>query len=66
MNRVNIYGKKDFKTMNKFAIITIIGGDGTLVTKNDVKLSKGMTILIPSDLKKYSIIGKLTALIIKP
>ena len=66
MNRVNIYGKKDFKTMNKFAIITIIGGDGTLVTKNDVKLSKGMTILIPADLKKYSIIGKLTALIIKP
>ena len=66
MNRVNIYGKKDFKTMNEFAIITIIDGDGTLVTQNDLKLSKGMTILIPADLKKYSIIGKLTALIIKP
>ena len=44
-------------------VITIVKGEGTLVAKKSIKLYKGMTVFIPSDLKKYTILGDIEMLV---
>lgn len=63
IDRVNIYGRKEIKVNGKFEIITVIEGDGTLVYSKSIKIHKGMTLLIPVDLKRYIILGNISILI---
>ena len=63
LGKVNITDKKEINTRSKMQVITVIDGEGTLVCRKDTKLHKGMTILIPSELKKYTIIGNISLLI---
>ena len=44
-------------------VITVIEGEGTLISNKNIKLHKGMTILIPADLKRYTILGNISMLI---
>lgn len=63
IERINVFGRKEMKSRNRLQVITIIEGEGSLVTSKDIKLNKGMTILIPAELKKYVILGNISMLI---
>lgn len=63
LDRINISGKKKIKTKGKMEVITVIEGEGTLISNKNIKLHKGMTILIPADLKRYTILGNISMLI---
>lgn len=63
MNRINISGEKKIKAKGKMEVITVIKGEGTLISNKNIKLHKGMTILIPADLKRYTVLGNISILI---
>lgn len=63
LDRINISGEKKIKTKGKMEVITVIKGEGTLISNKNIKLYKGMTILIPSDLKIYTVLGNISILI---
>lgn len=63
LDRINISGEKEIRSKGKMEVITVIEGEGTLISNKNIKLHKGMTILIPADLKRYTILGNISMLI---
>ena len=65
LKKIKIINKKQFKTYGKFAVITVINGVGNIISDQNIKIQKGMTILIPACLSSYIISGNLELLITK-
>ena len=63
LDRINISRKKEIISRGKMEIVTVIEGEGRLISRNSIKLYKGMTIFIPAKLKRYTIIGNISMLI---
>lgn len=63
ISKVKIANQQKFKTNGKFAIITVVTGEGKIIANQEIKIKKGMTILIPASLGKYTISGNLEILV---
>ena len=44
-------------------VITVIKGEGTLISNKNIKLNKGMTLLIKKKKKRYTVLGNISILI---
>ncbi len=62
LNKLKIVNSKNLKTNNTFKVITVIQGKGILNIDRDLKIYKGMTLLIPACVKQYQIKGNLEIL----
>lgn len=63
VKKLKITKSKNLKTYGKFSVITVIEGDGCITSKQQLRVKKGMTILIPANLNSYRISGNLDVLI---
>jgi len=62
INKLKITNQQKFKTNRKFTIITVVAGEGKIISKQEIKIKRGMTILIPAALGSYTILGNLDIL----
>ena len=62
LNKLKIVNSKNLKTNNTFKVLTVIQGKGILNIDRDLKIYKGMTLLIPACVKQYQIKGNLEIL----
>jgi len=59
-----INGSYDFKPFNVFLLIFVISGKGELIYNNgSILLTKGISIMIPANMGKCQIVGKIEAIV---